>query len=203
MKDPYEVLGIEKGASKDEIKAAYRKLAKKYHPDMHENNDLKDLAQEKFVEVQNAYDQLMNDSSQNTYGGYSGASSGGYSSASSSREFQTVRQYIQRADFSTAIRMLDNIKVRNAEWNYLMGVCYVNLGSVVQGLQFARNANRMEPSNQEYANFLNQISRTQRGYQTRGQSYSRGGRSDVDCCTQLICADCLCECLGGDLIACC
>ena len=63
MRDPYEVLGIQRGASKDEIKTAYRKLAKQYHPDMHVDNPLKELAQEKFIEVQEAYDKLMNGSS--------------------------------------------------------------------------------------------------------------------------------------------
>ena len=198
MRDPYEVLGIQKGASKDEIKAAYRKLAKQYHPDMHVDNPLKDLAQEKFIEVQEAYDQLMNDSSSS----YS-SQTNSYSSSSTGGDLQTARQYMNSGNYQQAVYILNNVKVRNAEWNFLMGVCYVNLGSTVQGLQFVRTANRMEPSNAEYANYLNQIMNMQRAYQTRTYNYNRGGRSDMDCCTQLICADCLCECLGGDLISCC
>lgn len=198
MRDPYEVLGIQRGASKDEIKAAYRKLAKQYHPDMHVNNPLKELAQEKFIEVQEAYDQLMNDSSSS----YSSQSTS-YSNSSTGGDLQTARQYMNSGNYQQAVYILNSVKVRNAEWNFLMGVCYVNLGSTVQGMQFVRTANRMEPNNAEYSNYLNQIMNMQRAYQTRTYNYNRGGRSDMDCCTQLICADCLCECLGGDLISCC
>ena len=201
MRDPYEVLEIQRGASKDEIKAAYRKLAKQYHPDMHVNNPLKDLAQEKFIEVQEAYDQLMNNSGSSS--SYSSNQSSSYSGGATNSEFQTARQYMNSGNYQQAIYILDNIKVRNAEWNFLMGVCYVNLGSTVQGMQFVKNASRMEPNNVEYSNYLNQIMNMQRAYQTRTYNYNRGGRSDMDCCTQLICADCLCECLGGDLISCC
>jgi len=163
MRDPYEVLEIQRGASKDEIKTAYRKLAKQYHPDMHVNNPLKDLAQEKFIEVQEAYDQLMNEGGSSS--SYSSSQSS-YNSGASNNEFQTARQYMNSGNYQQAIYILDNIKVRNAQWNFLMGVCYVNLGSTVQGMQFVKNAS-------------------------------------IDCCTQLICADCCCECMGGDLISCC
>ena len=47
MRDPYEVLGIQRGASEDEIKKAYRELARKYHPDNYQNNPLADLAEAK------------------------------------------------------------------------------------------------------------------------------------------------------------
>ena len=61
-RDLYEVLGIQKGASKDEIKSAYRKLAKKYHPDNHETGDA-----DKFKEVQEAYDILYDDQKRSAY----------------------------------------------------------------------------------------------------------------------------------------
>lgn len=201
MKDPYEVLGLKRGASKDEVKAAYRKLAKKYHPDMNINNPLKDLAEEKFIEIQKAYDDIMNgnDNSYNSGSSSYSSTSSGYSDTN----FQSVRQYINSGNYQQAIAILNSIKVRNAEWNYLMGVCYINLGYNVQGMQFVRAANRLDPSNIEYANYLNQINNMQRTYQTRTYNYNRGGRSDLDCCTSLICADCCCECMGGDLISCC
>ncbi|MGD9568995.1 MAG: DnaJ domain-containing protein [Sedimentibacter sp.] len=198
MKDPYEVLGLQRGASKDEVKSAYRKLAKKYHPDMNENNPLKDLAEEKFKEIQSAYDEIMNGNA-SSYQGYNGS---GSSYESGSGNLNNIRQMIQTGRFQEAIRALNLIPTRNAEWNYLMGVCYVNMGSIAQGMQFVQNAARMEPSNFEYKNFLNQIYNMQNSYQHRAYNYG-GGNSSADCCTQLICADCLCECLGGDLISCC
>ena len=57
--DPYEVLGVRQGASEEEIKAAYKELVKKYHPDKYQNNPLSDLAEEKLQEVNEAYDMLM------------------------------------------------------------------------------------------------------------------------------------------------
>ena len=59
MTDPYQVLGISRGATDEEIKKAYRKLSRKYHPDANINNPNKDEAEAKFKEVQQAYDQIM------------------------------------------------------------------------------------------------------------------------------------------------
>ncbi len=204
MKDPYEILGLQRGASKDEVKSAYRKLAKKYHPDMNENNPLQDLAEEKFKEVQWAYDEIMNGTANSYESNYNNSSYTNNSSYNNngSGNIYSVRQYIQSGRFQDAIRILNGMPVRNAEWNYLMGVCYVNMGSIGQGIQFIKNAVNMDPGNFEYRNFYNQVANMQNAYTQRAYNY-RGGNSSADCCTQLICADCLCECLGGDLISCC
>ena len=193
MKDPYEVLGLQRGASKEEVKSAYRKLAKKYHPDVNQNNPLKDLAEEKFKEIQWAYDEIM-------YGKAEGYYQGSYNSGSGN--LYSIRQQIQTGRYRDAVRTLNSMSVRNAEWNYLMGVCYVNMGSIGQGVQYIQNAVRMDPGNSEYNNFLNQILNMQNTYRQRAYNYG-GGNSSVDCCTQLICADCCCESMGGDLISCC
>lgn len=193
MKDPYEVLGLQRGASKEEVKSAYRKLAKKYHPDVNQNNPLKDLAEEKFKEIQWAYDEIMNGKAEGYY-------QGSYNSGSSN--LYSIRQQIQTGRYRDAVRALNSMSVRNAEWNYLMGVCYVNMGSIGQGVQYIQNAVRMDPGNPEYNNFLNQILNMQNTYRQRAYNYG-GGNSSVDCCTQLICADCCCESMGGDLISCC
>ena len=71
MTDPYQVLGISRGATDEEIKKAYRKLSRKYHPDANINNPNKEEAEAKFKEVQQAYDQIMKEKE---YGG----SQGGY-----------------------------------------------------------------------------------------------------------------------------
>ena len=196
MKDPYEVLGLQRGASKDEVKHAYRTLAKKYHPDMNVDNPLADLAEEKFKEIQQAYDDIMNGSSSS-----SSYTTNGYNNSNSN--LNAIRQQVNVGRYQDAIRTLNSVQDRNAEWNFLMGVCYVNLGSTGQGVQFVQRAVSMEPSNIEYQNFLTQITNMQRAYQSRTYNYGRGGSNSSDCCTQLICADCLCECLGGDLISCC
>ena len=84
-KNPYEVLGVSPSASDEEIKKAYRDLTRKYHPDANVDNPLADLAEEKFKEVQEAYDTIMHERSAGGNGGYSygggssAGSSGGYS----------------------------------------------------------------------------------------------------------------------------
>lgn len=80
MLDPYSVLGVSRDASMDEIKKAYRKLSRKYHPDANINNPNKEQAEEMFKQVQQAYDQIVREREQGTsqnswYGGYQ---SGGY-----------------------------------------------------------------------------------------------------------------------------
>ena len=59
MLDPYSVLGVSRDASMDEIKKAYRKLSRKYHPDANINNPNKEQAEEMFKQVQQAYDQIV------------------------------------------------------------------------------------------------------------------------------------------------
>ena len=90
MLDPYSVLGVPRNASDDEIKKAYRKLSRKYHPDANINNPNKDQAEEKFKEVQQAYEQIMKEreygsssgSDYGRYGNYGGF--GGYGSSGNS-----------------------------------------------------------------------------------------------------------------------
>ena len=64
-RDSYEVLGVEKTATDEELKKAYRKLAKKYHPDA--NPDNKKEAEEKFKEVSEAYETLSNPQKRKMY----------------------------------------------------------------------------------------------------------------------------------------
>lgn len=71
VNDPYSILGISPSASDDEVKKAYRDLSRKYHPDSYANNPLANLAEERFKEVQEAYDQIMKERSGGgrSYGG--------------------------------------------------------------------------------------------------------------------------------------
>jgi molecular chaperone DnaJ len=195
MRDPYEILGIERGASKDEIKKAYRELAKKYHPDRYADNPLNDLAEEKFREVQEAYETLMNNN-----GNYNNSNSN-YSSS----DYASIRSYIQVRRYQEAMNMLNNMSDRNAEWFYLMSICLIGTGYTNQGIEYARNAVNMEPNNIEYRNHLTRLQNVQNGYNSRAYQYNRGGHNNdtCGCCSQLILADCCCECLGGDLISCC
>ena len=80
MSDPYKVLGVSRDATDEEIKKAYRDLARKYHPDNYANNPLADLVQEKMKEINEAYDTIQKqraEQSSRGYGSQSGSSYGG------------------------------------------------------------------------------------------------------------------------------
>ena len=91
MKNPYEILGVSRNDSDDKIKAAYRELAKKYHPDNYADNPLSDLADEKMKEINEAYDSIMNE---RKGGGHASGDTGGYS-AYQNQSFSEIRLYIQ------------------------------------------------------------------------------------------------------------
>ena len=103
-KNPYEVLGVSPSASDDEIKKAYRDLTRKYHPDANVDNPLADLAEEKFKEVQEAYDTIMRERSSGGSGGYSygGAGSSGSSSSYGSYQNGQIRGFRRLQIISTA-----------------------------------------------------------------------------------------------------
>ena len=204
MKNPYEVLGVKETASQEEIKKAYRELVKQYHPDRYVNNPLKDLAEEKLREINEAYDTLTkgnhNSNSSNNYGGsYNGGGSSGYNDPS----LQQIRMDINRGDLGSAEAKLNAISNRSAEWNFLMGVVHLRKGWYDSAKNLINTACRMEPNNLEYRQMLNQLSRTQNSY--RSTYYGQRNSSDDMCnvCLNLWCLDSICECFGGDLISCC
>ncbi len=212
MTDPYKVLGVSPNASDDEIKAAYRQLAKKYHPDNYANNPLADLAEEKMREINEAYDmiQSMRVSRGNGGGNSSSAGYNSYNNSYNAGEFGDIRRLINLNKIIEADELLEGIPQsgRNAEWHYLKGVIHYKRGWLEEAMKHFQTANRMDPNNMEYTTALNQMmwqrqnARPAGGYRT----YTYGGNpgcSSCDLCTSLICADCCCECMGGDLIRCC
>ena len=228
-KNPYKVLGIKEGASYDEIKRAYRELAKKYHPDRYRNNPLADLAEEKMREINEAYEYLMKNAgaSYQYQGGYeqsydnSGAYQGQYQSQQQSSyqsEYKTrykyeeeadwesrVRTYINSGNLNEAQRILDRVTTRNAAWYYLQGLVFLRRGWYDRGFSNIQKAVNMDPSNFEYRNALNNLNQQNTGYR-QNYYYRNTYHSSPDMCNlclNLWCADTCCECMGGDLISCC
>jgi molecular chaperone DnaJ len=201
MKNPYEVLGVREGSSIEEIKKAYKELVRKYHPDQYQNHPLSDLAEEKLKEINQAYDTL----SKQYEGGNSGnnGNNNGYRGNDSS--FAQARNYINSGNIMAAEQLLDRSGNRTAEWFYLKGVIFMRKGWYNEANTNLQTACSMEPNNPEYRNALNAINNSNRGFQST--SYNRRGYgNDPDMCqlcSCLYCADCCCECGGGDLIGCC
>ncbi len=208
MNDPYKTLGVSPDATDEEIKKAYRDLARKYHPDNYTNSPLADLAQEKMKEINEAYDQIQKqrNSGGGAYGGsysYTGTGSG----SASGGEYAKVRELIKSGRYADAGLVLDSVpqRARNAEWNFLKGCVLVQRGWYFDAQRYLETACYMDPSNQEYQAALNNIKTNAAQY---GRSYNASGGgmrscSTCDMCSGLLCADCMCECCGGDLISCC
>ncbi|MDO4452146.1 MAG: J domain-containing protein [Lachnospiraceae bacterium] len=205
--NPYEVLGISPSATDDEVKRAYRELSRKYHPDSYVNNPLSDLAEEKFKEVQEAYDQIMKQRENGGYqGGFSGQQSGGYSHSSNSGDatvqMQAAANYINARHYREALNVLNNISNRNAQWYYYSAAANYGMGNNIVAMQHAQQAAAMEPNNPEYANMVNRMQWQGQRYQNTGYGYGRQSYGTGNMCCDLWCADTLCECMGGDLCTC-
>ena len=202
MNDPYKVLGVSRDASDEEIKKAYRELARKYHPDNYVDNPLSDLVQEKMKEINEAYDQIqkMRAGGGNSSGGrsYSSDQGGDYSG-----ELNRIRNMINSGRYSEADITLDSIpqNARNAEWNFLKGCVLAQRGAYYEAVRYYETACYLDPNNGEYRRALEMLRSRSASH---GQPYRTSNSSDTacDCCSSLICADCCCECMGGDLLLC-
>lgn len=197
MRDPYEVLGVSQNASDEEIKKAYRNLARKYHPDNYQNNPLADLAEEKMKEINEAYDLITKTRSGGSQsGGYSSGyayQSGGYQESDAS--FAQIRQLINFGDLDAAEQILQGIAAKSGEWYFLMGSIAYRRGWLDEARQNYQIACRMEPGNPEYRQALNMMQNGGYGYHTNQMSNSTCDA--MDCCTTLMCMNCLCGGCGS------
>lgn len=201
--NPYEVLGVSRNASIDEIKRAYKELSRKYHPDSYVGNPLSSLAEEKFKQVQEAYDAIMKEKN-GDFNYTDNYNNNGYSNGESG-EMAEVYNLLGRRAYSQALRLLDSMPNRNAKWYYYSAIAQVGLGNNLRGMEYAKMAVSMEPNNVEYQNLVNRLSFQSNRYGEVRNVY-RGGRSGFDDASDLCCklwlADTLCDCMGGDLCSC-
>ena len=195
MNDPYQVLGVDPGASDEEVKRAYRELARKYHPDNYQNNPLADLAEEKMKEINEAYDAITKLRSGG--GGYTSSSSSSYQSGSAYQRqgqgydaaFAQVRNLINSGSLDQAEQLLRNSSNRSAEWYVLAGSVAYRRGWLDEAMQNYQIAVRMEPNNMEYRQAYNMMQRGGNAYRPAGYG---GGMDAMDCCTTMLCLNCLC-----------
>ena len=222
MSDPYSILGVDRNASDEEIKKAYRKLSRKYHPDANINNPHKDEAEAKFKEVQQAYQQIMDERERGyTSGGYGAfggfgagdpfGSSGSYGygrqqNSSQSEEaihLRAAANYIRSGHYREALNVLDGIKDRIALWYFYSASANSGLGNNVTALEQAREAVRLEPDNMQYQMLLQRLQNGGAWYEQRQSTYGYPGSFDTSCCAKLCIANLLCNlCCGGGGLCC-
>lgn len=200
MNDPYKVLGISRDVTDEEIKKAYRDLARKYHPDNYVNNPLSDLVEEKMKEINEAYDTIQKErASGHTSSDGASYSSGAYGDYSKVRELINVRRYSEAELILDAVGQAN----RGAEWNFLKGCVLIQRGWYYDAQKYLETACYLDPANSEYKATLDRIRTNTASYGGGYRTSQNVGTSPCDICTGLICADCICECCGGDLISCC
>lgn len=204
--DPYQVLGVSRGASDEEIKKAYRSLSRKYHPDANVNNPNKDQAEEKFKQVQQAYDQIMKEKQQGTAYGQAGGSEYGdfggfggyYGSSNSYREenskLQAAANYIRNGYYKEASNVLNDIPVneRNGRWYYYSAMTNQGLGNTATALEHIRRAVELEPSNIQYRQFQQNLEYGGTWYSNMGSGYERP-YSGSEWCLRMILLNLFCN----------
>lgn len=202
MADPYRTLGVDRNASDEEIKKAYRDLARKYHPDRYTSSpDMAELANEKMKEINSAYEMIQ---SERSGGGSRSYQGGGYSSgysenpgAGSSNDpvYQQIRQMINSENLYGAETKLFSVDEgsRGAEWCYLYACILTRRQRYVDAQYYFNRACELDPYNSEY---LNARSRFNSHFSSRQGGYSSNSDicSPCNICTIFMCADCCCDC---------
>lgn len=207
--NPYDVLGVSPSATDEEIKKAYRTLSRKYHPDANVGKPGEKAAEEKFKQIQQAYDLIQKQRSGGNYGnygnGYGGAGAYGYGGYGGSQtaggdtdniEMQAAMNFINNRRFKEALNVLDGIQTRNAQWHYLCAIARAGMGDNITAKTMAQKAVEMDPMNPQYKAFLQQLEYGAQWYGGMGQQYGRPQMGE-NMCMNMCCYMMLCSMCGG------
>ena len=193
MRDPYAVLGVSPDASDEEIKKAYRRLAKKYHPDLNPGDE---AAAQKMQEINAAYEQIKNPekATPNQGGGYGYDPFGGfygqrtYTQQDHEDRYQhAAYQYVRMGRYQEALNILSNSQEKDAQWYYVSALANNGLGNQVTALEHIRKAVSMEPDNYEYLQVLQIIEQGGTVYRRQAGNYRGFEMRGSPCASLLLC----------------
>ena len=228
-RDYYEVLGLQKGASDNDIKKAFRKMAMKYHPDKNPGDK---VAEEKFKEINEAYAVLSDPEKKEKYdrfghagvdpnsgfgggaggfggfGGFWGDFGGGYRQQAGPEatdnedvlHLRAAANFIGSGHYQEALNVLNDMKDRSAQWYYYSAMANSGLGNNVSALEHAKTAYQMDPNNMQYQVLLQRLQSGGSWYQTRQNPYRPYSMGGSDYCMKLCIANLVCNlCCGGSV----
>lgn len=158
MMNPYQVLGVSENASEEEITKAYRKLARKYHPDVNPNNE---EALNKMKEINMAYDEIKrirengSSYSQNNNSGYN--YNNNYYSYNYDDLYQSVIIYMRMGLYPQAWEVLNSIQTRDDKWYYLGSIILFQSNNKEAAISYIKTAMEMNPNNIEYTKYYEYI----------------------------------------------
>lgn len=207
MRDPYQVLGVPSTATDEEVKKAYRDLARKYHPDNYHDNPLADLAQERMKEINEAYEAVQSQRKAARAGGYSGGYGGyqaGYQSGyqSGGSRYQRIRMAISQGNLNLAEELLNAMTDHDAEWSFLKGAICYRRGWLDEARRYYQNAVNMDPDNQEYQRALDIAEGRSTAYRPDGYDNVTTGTCGNGDCLRLCGATLCCNAFGVPICFC-
>lgn len=210
--NPFVILGVDKNATQSEILEAYKQKRAYYQAHIFDEGESGSQAASMLNQLEDAYQQAMEMALESATVTGEGESA-----------YEQVKQAIRAKDIETAQRLLDDISCRGAEWHYYQSVVFYEKNWLNDTKKQLEIALQMDPQNAKYQCALDNLKKKidgSRPYDKEGsqgvynadsaqteRTYSQrdGAVADGICsaCQALWCADCCCECMGGDLIRCC
>jgi molecular chaperone DnaJ len=201
INDPYQVLGLSPGASDEEVKKAYRKLAMQYHPDRNPGDE---EAARKMQEINAAYEAIKNPEKagpRQSYGSYDPF--GGFEREEGDQYLRSAQQYIRFHRYREALNVLQNCQTRSGRWYYLSALANHALGNEVTAMEHIRKAVSMEPDNYEYLQALEYMENGGQAYRQQAGNYRTFTFGQSSCMPLCLCWFFQLFCCGGRFMFCC